>query len=849
MKHILIILAAFILVCPPVSKADTLIRKKDGQTQAGKKKTGKVPKSVYDELFKDKSKHTVSRGLMSVHLYQGKVYLEIPMELMEREFLINPVIKSSSDYKVSCTQAARPQYLLIEKTDSLVLFRTPGDHIRANDNDENHRQAFGLSQTVAVSKTFPIAGYTDDSTSVIFEATSYFSAANPAMLNLKGRRYDGLQVISKHSVQEKVSYADKVEAFENCISVTESSTLHLSISVLGLEHQSKPELAVSLQIVMVLLPESKMPSREANPRIGSGYVTYTDYRNVNHVKKGYFATRRNITPQKPVVFYLDTLLKPSWREAIRKSAEGWNRVFEKIGLGNPVVLREYNADPTFRADDPLSGTVSFINNDQTNVTAFNITDPRTGEILSTKIGIPRDFAFLVRRKGVYQMAGVDRRFRTYYIPDDLVCEGLTAYMLQAFGLALGLVPNHAGSFAYSPEQLRCPEFTRENGITASVMDDVLYNYLAQPGDKERGVALVISKPGICDEFALQYLYAPVSGDEEKILKQWALQHEGDPRYFYGQARTSAPYDPRCQQGDLSNDHFTAVDAITGHLKYIVENSHKWFEDDKIPNDYRYLFSDFVHMGFSNSLLTLLRYIGGVYMNIPDKNSSLPVYQPVPAELQRKAVMKILDCYQDLSWMDSNREFLFLAGANSGMSDWVYNSKSPVTNFILWLTRMGTGVEKSKEGKPYTQRDYLDDIENYIFGETQDGKPMSSNKTFEASLYISGLISVSPALKSIQETIKGSNKNILSEDCTLFPGGLVTFDYLIDTDAIGNNDANQSIEHAASLKFNTATGMENICYEKLADAHRLLQKARSLAIDEIERGKCDYLIMMINRVLL
>ncbi len=43
-----------------------------------------------------------------------------------------------------------------------------------------------------------------------------------------------------------------------------------------------------------------------------------------------------------------------------------------------------------------------------------------------KIGVPRDLAVSVRRNGVYQMAEIDPRFRTYYIADEVICENLTA---------------------------------------------------------------------------------------------------------------------------------------------------------------------------------------------------------------------------------------------------------------------------------------------------------------------------------------------------------------------------------------------------------------------------------------
>lgn len=852
MRSIQIILVALILACPQVSEAKPFTGKKDKQTQRDKGTTQKATKSVYDKLFKDKKLHTFSRGLMSVHRYEDKLYLELPLSLMGREFLVNPVIVSSSDLKLPLgVPAAKPQYVVIEKTDSLILFTMPGDYVRVNEPAENHRDAFRLSQANAVGRAFPIEGYTSDSTSVVFEATSYFTGANPDMLNLKGRSYDGLIYISNCSPQEKVSYVDEIRVFENCISITEAGTLQLTLAVIGLDYPDKPEVSVSLQMVMALLPEEKMKAREADPHIGSGYVTYTDYRDVNRVKKGYFATRREITLQKPVVFHMDPLLKPSWREAIRKSADEWNRVFEKVGVGHPLELRMYDTDSTFRPDDPLINTISFLDNDGADFSVYTITDPRSGEVLSSKISISRDFPFLVRRKGTLQMAELDERFRTYYIPDDLVCEGLTAYMLKAFGHSLGFVTNLASSMAYSPEQLRSPEFTQENGIAASVMDDVLYNYVARSGDKEKGVALVVSKPGICDEFALRYLYAPITGDEEETLKQWALQNKGYPLFFYGDSRTTGSNDPRCQQNDLGNDPFAAVDAKIERLKYIVQNSPGWLDRDDIPQSYRELFPSSVHSEFNRSLQTLFRYIGGVYMNVPDEHSDLSVYQPVPAEWQRKAVRKIIEVYEDLSWMD-NREFLSLGGANSSMSDFVYRRmKMPVGRFMERLTHMETGAEKTKEEEPYTRRSFLDDIEKYVFAEVLEGKLLSENKITQAETYISGLISASPALKALQKTAVSSGTGLGPlTDNDFIPDDLMT--YVDDNTKMvdgGEDDVLLNMKSPASVRFSGKPGNEALYYEKLADARRLLQKAQSLAADGIIRGKIAYLIMMIDRVLL
>lgn len=251
------------------------------------------------------------------------------------------------------------------------------------------------------------------------------------------------------SPQSKTSFVDSADAFDNCISITQNCTAKLSISIMGFVSKEQPELTMSVQTTLALLSKEKMNTREANPRVGTGYISYTDYRNEKRFKKGYYVTRRNITTQQPVVFYIDTLIQDSWVKAIQKSADEWNIIFEDLGIGKPIIIKPYEKDSTFRANNPMINTIAFLNNNNSEVTAYNVTDLRTGEILSTKIGVPRDLAVSVRRNGVYQMAEIDPRFRTYYIADEVICENLTARMLKAFGLSLGLATNLAGSAAYS----------------------------------------------------------------------------------------------------------------------------------------------------------------------------------------------------------------------------------------------------------------------------------------------------------------------------------------------------------------------------------------------------------------
>lgn len=848
MRKLLIGLMAGLILVSSASTIWARSKKKKDKAKTEKKAEAPKKKSVYDKLFKDSTKHTVNRGALTIHQYEDKIYLELPTKLMGRDFLVSSVIANASEISLSGTKAAKSRYLIIDKNDSLVLFRDPKYNIRLKENESNQKKAFAMSRSNAIYQAFPIEGYTSDSTAIVFDATSYFANSNKDILDLAGRSFGGMLTVTSASPQSKTSFVEGTDAFNSCICVTQSCSAKLSISIMGFVSTQQPELTMTLQTTLALLPEEKMQTREANPRVGTGYISYKDFRNDKNSKDGYYLTRRTVTAQQPITFYVDTLIQASWVKAIQRSVDEWNLIFDGIGMGKPIQLKPYAKDSTFRANDPMLNTISFLNNSNSEVTSYNMTDLRTGEILSTKMGVPRDFAFSVRRNGVYQMAEVDPRFRTYFIPDDAICEVLTARMLKAFGLSLGLTANLAGSAAYSPKELRSPEFTQKYGITASVMDEVLYNYLTRPGDKEKGVVQIVNKPGVCDAFALKYMYAPIKDkDESETLKKWAMEHDGDPRYFYGRRTGGLLTDPRCQSYDLGNDPIAAFDAQIARIKYVIKNSPAWYKDDNIPTIYRELFPDFVVIELANKTLApISSYIGGIYLNEANAKSGVPSYQSVPADVQKKVVKKILNAFEDLSWLDSNREFLLMGGANPEMSTWIYNNGMPMSTLMLRLMRMGLSVEKS--AKPYTQTAFLNDMDEYLFKEIRSGKALSANKMTQLGNYIAYLKSMSPTLKAIDKAV---SKGVTSV-------ALNTMDEKMQRLTMLNTSSSDQQEFEAgeysgmeamtAATYYLGTDIEAICYDKLKNTRRNLVQARSMARNDVERGKCDFLIAMIDRVL-
>ena len=134
MKILFLWLMPILLIIGSTNEANARSKKKKGKakTEQQTDSVQKKKKSVYDKLFKDKKKHTVNKGTITVHQYEDKIYLELPVELMGRDFLVNSAITTASDISLAGTKAAQSRYLIIDKTDSLILFRDPKYNVRLN---------------------------------------------------------------------------------------------------------------------------------------------------------------------------------------------------------------------------------------------------------------------------------------------------------------------------------------------------------------------------------------------------------------------------------------------------------------------------------------------------------------------------------------------------------------------------------------------------------------------------------------------------------------------------------------------------------------------------------------------
>lgn len=817
---IFILLSAFLLVMPVQARHHK--KKEKVTTVNNNDSTKKTLDRIYPKIFKKKDNLMLAKHSdMSIFLYNKKVYLEFPVKNFGKEYFVSSTITSSNLPILVGAQANSAQTFVVERADTLLTFRRTKPNYRVNPNDSAVIKALDLAGKGAIFKTASIQAWNRDSTAVLVEATDFLSASNKDIFDLKGVSYDLGTSITGCSVKSSLSFMEAVFAYKRCVCLQQevNGTLSLGGTMIG-ELSNKPSVQVSVQTLISLLPSAnqQMMPRAANASVGTKYVKYKDYRNLENTKDGYYAVRRNYHVGDTITFYVDTLLSKTWIAAISRAVEGWNDSFEKAKLGRPIQLNSFPKDSTFSANDPMANVIKLANNSSQFISFDAPVDPRTGEILGTRIMIPRNLADDVRRYGVCKMAEVDERYRSYDLPDDLLCEVLQAKMLSALGYSLGLSANLAGSAAYSIQQLRSPQFTKENGITASVMDGQIYNYVAMPGDKEKGVVLTFNHPGVYDDFVIKYLYTPDVSDD--VLKEWVKGHAGDVRYFCGKRSLKEALDPRCQKFDMSNDPFQAAKNMLHHYKFLAKHAPEWYDYSSLPDTYRQLFPEFVINDYFSLLQTLTPYIGGVYVNEYIDRKSEVVMTSVPKSLQRKAVKELLYELNDVSWLDANPLYFQSAGPSANVGGWVRRKEFAIQLPLVYrLPNMDMSISHSTT--PYTQSDLIDDVTDFCFRSVKNGKAPSSDGMYDMFALVSYLTASSSFLTEVSKEKSGKSSALYES---------------------------MAVEPAGEVIYGIHTDLGPIVLQKMRKIRPLLLKARHLCKTDIDKYKIDYIILAVDRIL-
>ena len=728
-----------------------------------KKKDKKETLTAYQKLFKDKQVKT-AHGLMTIHKVGDKVLVEFPIRLLGKDMMLTSSIEDISDNGEGVVGQFAGyglpfRFTRLDSTLQARIFLI--DKPLNNSSEMNWNEAIERSNAGGVYGTFKIEAYTPDSTAVVVDMTSLFMEYSPyttPFAAIGGNSFFGL-ISREHEYKKECSLLKDVDAFDNNIMVTcelgfiENQYLFGAFKVIP----GDVKVSVTTNKMLMLLPEEPMRPRFADPRLGVSFMEVSQIENDRKGLKSTFYTKRwrvepvdeaayrrgeTVEVKKPIVFYMDTLMPKAWQPYIKEGIEAWNEAFEKIGFRNVVRVMDFpKDDPDFNANNIKYSTIRYAPLWLDMQNSMHV-DPRTGEILNASLYIYDGLVSGLKTNRMLTTMAADPGVRTTRFSEEMMGELIRAEIMREAGINLGLVYNAGASAVYPVDSLRSPSFTREHGLSPSVMDYVPCNYIAQPGDVEKGVRMVPGGLGEYDYYVIRWLYEPISTastpkDEFTTLDRWIREGRTNPNYRFGKVPYYY-YDPRCFTGDLGDDHLKALEYAVNNLKIAVRNFYDWYAEGDEDLSLRSQLYNSLRSQLQKRINDVSVNLGGFYQMEAFSSEKEPSYVVVPGAIQKAAVKCMIDMAKDLAWLENKAVEKKLEIRNSNVDQ--------IRSFILGtltfrLKYVALGAEK---GGDYSLAEYVEDIYRNVWDGTLKNRPlekyeMDLQKEFLGSVVASSTI--------------------------------------------------------------------------------------------------------------
>lgn len=720
----------------------------------GKKKKVEAPakpvkkETPYEKLMKSTNKVS-SNGMFNLHKIDGKLYVEFPLNLLGRDMLIGSTITQTSDNLFGSVgeKPLSPIQVLFTKTDSTIYLRQGNPPSMVSDDDENTKRAIVNSSICPIMEKYPIKAYNPDSTAVMIDMTDFFLSNNESMSpfsNFTPFAMMGANV-SKNFEKEKSSLKD-IKSYEDNVSIQSQLAYLVTVSrpVTGEKIIDNKPFTVVMTRSIILLPETPLRMRYADPRMNNFYGLNVELGANKGFDIKFIALRWRLEPKdtaayirgelvepiKPIVFYVDNNFPENWKQPIRDAVTRWNKPFEKIGFKNAILAKDFPTDdPNFDPDNLKYSCIRYSPSQIANAMGPSWIDPRSGEIINASVYIYHNVYEILQSWRFVQTAPADPDMRTMKFDPAIFSDCLAYVVSHEVGHCLSLMHNMSASAAVPTDSLRSPSFTQQFGTTYSIMDYARNNYVAQPGDKERGVRLTPPEMGVQDYFAIKWLYAPIMSaktpnDETPILRKWLDDVSGDPIYRYGpqQGYMYRP-DPTCLEEDLGDDPVKASEYGIKNLKYIMANINDWVAKDDVDGRFRLMIYNEILGQYQRYISNPLAMVGGIKMYEHLEGDKWPSYEPIDRETQVRAIKFTLDQIKDVDWLTESDILSFLPVSmdlKTAVQELIFAramQRSMYTVYSMQRARI--------KGMPqYTFEDLLNTLNDYVWEPTRKGRSLT-----------------------------------------------------------------------------------------------------------------------------
>lgn len=656
MKRQLICLLSLLLL----SGATTATFAKGKKSKKKAQTTAAAPakkQSEYDKLFKDKKVKTSKGGVMTLHLVDDKLFVELPLKTLGRDMMLMSSVAEITDHTDSYVGLSplRPLQVKFDTIGRSVVLRRDRSQSIVGDNSAEIRRALDQSNMPAILGSYKIKAFNADSTAVVFDMTDLFIGGESLLTAIDPRSETKLVLrgIAFNQKKDRSMLVD-VAAFDDNATVTSYITYDSKIG----KTYNKVTTA-KLVRSLTLLPDEPMRPRLADFRLPLNvlgkYNYRSDYKLMNPV---YFATRwrmepsdqaaydrgEAVEPKAPVTFYIDTTFTAQMSGAITKGILEWNKCFEAIGFKNAIRVRPFptpEEDPQFSPQNFRYNCINYVPSLGGDSRVRTYVDPRSGEILRTTIMVCHNMVWEMPFEIFVFTAAADPSVRQRYMPDSTLFEHVKNHFTWLTGVdCFGMSYNLTSSAAYPTDSLRNnPAFTQKYGTTPSMLDIAKYNFVAPIDAVEKGYRITPTGVGVYDYHVVKCLYKPIPEaktpeEELKVVEKWVDATVGDPIYRYENAKDC----PDCGANDVGDDDLLNFKYGIENLRYCMENFDKWISDEDDPEYlYRNGIYNYLYRRYKQLLTQVAITAYGVKTYERKANDPVPAYEFTPYKVQKEAI--------------------------------------------------------------------------------------------------------------------------------------------------------------------------------------------------------------------
>src|SRR3954471_24580505 len=698
----------------------------------------------------DQKVETVS-GMFKVHVICDHVMFEIPVNMLNRDMLVNTefaALSTGSDY-VAPGSVVDNRVIRWVRRGNKVYLENVRYEMWAHDMNSLQRGIESASLRTVI-KAFDIIMEGPGEAPVI-DITGLFVSEVP-----DGFALEFMQYFHMNAVDPKRSFIETVKAFPQSIDIRFHQTWVPSAAELrkNVEDESDripPHLGFIFHTSWLLLPDKPMTPRFADDRVGYFSVAFDDYGTNEHgkVRRGFIQRyrlekkdpRAQVSdPVQPIVFYISNEVPEVWRPYIKDGIEDWGHVFEKAGFSNAIKVRDAPSaeeDPNWDPEDVRYNVIRWTPSGRQNAMGPAVVDPRSGEVISSHAIFWHDVLRLAETWYFTQVSPLDPRAQKLPLPEDITGEMLRYIVSHEIGHALGLRHNFKGHSAYSVAQLRDREWTERWGNSASIMDYSRLNYVAQPGDN----AYLLPKIGPYDQFAIEWGYKPVmqigfadgkrvvvpmsSDGEWGRLDAMAARQVTEPVLRFGGEDDAATVDPQVGTNVLGSDPIEAaalgLKNIDRVVPMLISGTTQLGGGYTRMNE---LYETLVTQRH-RELAAVAKLVGGVEETRYQAGRGVAPFKPVPAARQRAAVKFLVERAFNTPKALLDSEVL-LRFSQSGGADSLQGSNVQLLRQLIdpgVFQRMSIAQSMEPESIGYTGIELLYDLNDGLFRELEAPVPM------------------------------------------------------------------------------------------------------------------------------